>query len=213
MANTDLTQKLTAKQEAFVREYLVDLNATQAAIRAGYSKRTAKSVGCENLTKPNVAAAIAECRDARAKRTEITADRVLAELARVGFADIRDLFEWDAERTAFVPSRELTSEQAAAISAVKSETTIFTHQDGTTQTKIKLALKTYDKVNALREMGKHLGIAEHVRLSGEIGGVLRVPSLDGENADWGATAKRQQERLGRISATNSGGKNGNGKRS
>lgn len=68
---------LTPKQQAFVREYLVDLNATQAAIRAGYSKKTAGVVGHENLNKPDIAKAIQIEMDKRAARTEITADYVL----------------------------------------------------------------------------------------------------------------------------------------
>lgn len=68
---------MTPKQEAFVREYLVDLNATQAATRAGYSRRTAHAIGHENLTKPEIAAAIDAAMNERAKRTEITADYVL----------------------------------------------------------------------------------------------------------------------------------------
>lgn len=68
---------LTAKQNLFVKEYLVDLNATQAAIRAGYSEKTAHDIGCENLKKPNIAKAIQEAMDARSQRTEITADYVL----------------------------------------------------------------------------------------------------------------------------------------
>lgn len=71
---------LTAKQQAFVREYLVDLNATQAAIRAGYSAKTAGQIGGENLEKPEIAAAIQAAMDARAERTEITADYVLQSI-------------------------------------------------------------------------------------------------------------------------------------
>lgn len=68
---------MTPKQEAFVREYLIDLNATQAAIRAGYSEKTAGSIGEENLRKPEIANAVKEAMGARAERTEITADYVL----------------------------------------------------------------------------------------------------------------------------------------
>lgn len=68
---------MTPKQEAFIREYLVDLNATQAAIRAGYSKRSAHVIGHENLTKPKIAAAIEVAMEERSKRTEITTDYVL----------------------------------------------------------------------------------------------------------------------------------------
>ena len=74
-----MATNLTPKQEAFVREYLIDLNATQAAIRAGYSKKTAKSVGCENLTKPDVAEAVAKAQAERAQKCEISALWVLNE--------------------------------------------------------------------------------------------------------------------------------------
>jgi len=67
---------LTAKQEAFVSEYLIDLNATQAAIRAGYSEKTAYSIGQENLNKPVIADAIAEARKAVMKRNETTVDTI-----------------------------------------------------------------------------------------------------------------------------------------
>lgn len=69
--------KLTAKQEAFCQEYLIDLNATQAAIRAGYSEKTAKDMGCQNLAKPNISEYIAELKAERSERTLINADWVL----------------------------------------------------------------------------------------------------------------------------------------
>lgn len=84
---------LTPKQQRFVGEYLVDLNATQAAIRAGYSARTAGKIGSENLSKPEIAAAVSAAQDERAKRTGITADRVLQELALIAFGDARRLVE------------------------------------------------------------------------------------------------------------------------
>lgn len=77
--------ELTAKQAAFVREYLIDLNATQAAIRAGYSEKTARSTGQENMTKPAIAAEIDKRLQKREKKTGITAERVLKELAAIGF--------------------------------------------------------------------------------------------------------------------------------
>ncbi|HAS53599.1 MAG TPA: terminase small subunit [Nitrospiraceae bacterium] len=68
---------LTAKQQAFVREYLVDLNGAQAAIRAGYSKKSARQIAKENLTKPDIATAIAEAKASRAERTQVDQDYVL----------------------------------------------------------------------------------------------------------------------------------------
>ena len=75
--------KLTPKQSMFVIEYLKDLNATQAAIRAGYSEDTARAIGCENLTKPNIAAAIDKQMEYRAQRTLITADYILTSMQEV----------------------------------------------------------------------------------------------------------------------------------
>lgn len=84
---------LTDKQQRFVDEYLVDLNGTQAAIRAGYSVDTARQMASENLSKPYIQAAIAEARKAQQERTGITADRVLREIVAVALADARELVE------------------------------------------------------------------------------------------------------------------------
>lgn len=81
---------MTPKQQAFVREYLVDLNATQAAIRAGYSAATAGAIGAENLTKPAIAAAIAAAQDERARRVEIDADAVLRGIEAVRLDAMRE---------------------------------------------------------------------------------------------------------------------------
>lgn len=75
--------KLTAKQELFVKEYLIDLNATQAAIRAGYSVNTAKDIGCENLAKPNIQEEIQKAMNERSNRLEITSEYVLSSLKTV----------------------------------------------------------------------------------------------------------------------------------
>ena len=93
-STTDQTEtKLTPKQERFVQEYLVDLNALQAAIRAGYSKDTAGAIGHENLKKPEIQAAIAKARQEQQERTQITADSVVKEVALIAFADPRDLVQ------------------------------------------------------------------------------------------------------------------------
>ena len=84
---------MTPKQQRFVEEYLVDLNATQAAIRAGYSPKTAYSVACENLTKPEITAAVAAAKAERSQRTQVDADWVLKRLHRDATANIADLFD------------------------------------------------------------------------------------------------------------------------
>lgn len=84
---------LTEKQKRFVAEYLVDLNATQAAIRAGYSEKTAGSVGNENLKKPEIQEALQKAIKDRESRTEITQDKVLGELGKVAFSKAADYSE------------------------------------------------------------------------------------------------------------------------
>jgi phage terminase small subunit len=81
---------LTPKQARFVEEYLIDLNATQAAIRAGYSAKTARAMGCENLTKPDIQAAVTEAQRDRAARTGITQDEVIRGLKKEATLDGED---------------------------------------------------------------------------------------------------------------------------
>src|SRR5204863_284888 len=88
------TEELTEKQKRFGDEYLIDLNGTQAAIRAGYSTRTARAIAAENLTKPAVVAYIQAAMDARAERTQITQDQVLRRWHQIAFADANDLIEY-----------------------------------------------------------------------------------------------------------------------
>lgn len=107
--------KLTAKQKKFVEEYLIDLNATQAAIRAGYSTESAKEIGCENLTKPNVKAEIDKAIAERSRRTGINQDRVLRELAKIAFVNPGDVINLN-QATVKSDAKE---EDLAAIASVK----------------------------------------------------------------------------------------------
>lgn len=75
--------KLSDKQKMFCKEYIVDLNATQACIRAGYSEKTAKQIGCENLSKPYLQEEIARLMKSREDRVQLTADKVLTDIERV----------------------------------------------------------------------------------------------------------------------------------
>jgi phage terminase small subunit len=138
---------VTPKQERFVQEYLIDLNATQAAIRAGYSKKTANVIGRQNLIKLSdpIEKAISE----RAERSQITSDRVLQELARIAFVDLRKVFRWGPDGVTLLPSDELTEDEAAIVAEV-SETT--------TESGGSIKGKRFDKLKALELLGKHLGM-------------------------------------------------------
>ena len=148
---------LTAKQQRFVDEYLIDLNATQAAIRAGYSEKTAYSIGNENLSKPEIAKAIEDAQTARAKRTEITADRVLTELGKLGFSNMQDYMRAGADGDPYLDFSNLTREQAAAL----AEVTVEDFKDGRGEDARdvrRVKFKLTDKRAALVDIGKHLGM-------------------------------------------------------
>lgn len=145
------------KQALFVKEYLVDLNATQAAIRAGYSAKTAHAIGYENLIKPHIAAAIAAEQAARSVRLEISADRVVMELARVGFANMLDYMRPNAQGDPVLHFSELTRDQAAALSQVTVESYVEGQGDFARDVK-RVKFRLADKIAALDKLGRHLGI-------------------------------------------------------
>jgi len=113
--------KLTDKQRRFVQEYLVDRNATQAAIRAGYSKKTAKQMGTENLAKPAIAEAITKGQKRVSEKLDVTIENVVAELAKLAFANMDDYVEVMADGSAAVDLRNLNRDQMAAIGEVSRE--------------------------------------------------------------------------------------------
>ena len=160
---------LTAKQKRFCDEYLIDLNATQAAIRAGYSEKTAYRTGADNLRKPQIEEYIAKRQTELSRSTEITQERVIKELALIAFSNnadyahvvekkmqveaggaLVDLLDKDGKPVMYrtvepVLTEELTEEQKRALAVIKKG------RDG-------LEVKSCDKVKALELLGKHLGI-------------------------------------------------------
>lgn len=161
---------LTAKQLRFVQEYLIDLNATQAALRAGYSKNNPDKIGAQLLGKTSVAMAIAEQMRARERRTHITQDRVLQELARIAFFDIRKLYHEDGS---LKKPTELDDEAAAVLAGVDvtEQQTHEVDEDGNVKrapTWTKKA-KVFDKTAALTLAMRHLGmLKDKIEHSGEI---------------------------------------------
>jgi phage terminase small subunit len=168
---------LTPKQSQFVAEYLIDLNATQAAIRAGYSARTANEQGARLLTNVSVHSAIDVAMKRRAERTEITQDRVLQELARIAFFDLRKLYREDGSLKAM---HELDDDAAAVLAGVDvvemaggakiggdegvSHVPMFTKK-----------AKIPDKVAALGLAMRHLGmLKDKTEVSGPNGGPIKT---------------------------------------
>lgn len=165
--------KLTAKQQCFIEEYLIDLNATQAAIRAGYSPASAHQIGNENMSKPSIRACIDIAMAERSKRTGINADRVLLELARLGFINAHDVINMDS---ATVKS-DATRDDTAAIASVKSKIIPTEYGDV-----IEREIKLHDKNKSLEMLSKHLGLFnDNIHLSGNMSFDIKIDY--GENVD------------------------------
>lgn len=177
---------LTAKQRRFVDEYLIDLNATQAAIRSGYAPSGARTEGARLLANADIADAIAAAQLKRSMRTKITQDQVLTELAKIGFADIRRAVRWQAQvvemdvdddtgeqrlsvtnQVQIIDSDDIDGDTAAAISEISQSD------------KGALKIKFHDKQAALVNIGKHLGM--FVSLSADV--TDRLDKLDDRAID------------------------------
>ena len=137
---------LNEKQKRFVSEYIIDLNAKQAAIRAGYSPKGAEPQASRLLSNAKIQVEIAEAMEDRGKRTGITQDRVLAELSAIAFAKATDYVEVDDDGSVKIkPTAALTDEQKKAIASIK---------EGANGIEIKLT----DKTKALEMLSRHLGL-------------------------------------------------------
>lgn len=146
--------KLTDKQEVFCKEYIIDFNATRAAKLAGYSDKTACKTGSENLQKPDIQQRIKELTKDRNERTQVTADRVVQELAKIAFSNIDDLGAWDDEgRFLLKNSEQLDDDTKASIKSITGTTT--TLGEGMEKHEIKLVRE--DKIKALEMLARHTG--------------------------------------------------------
>ena len=143
-----MARKLTEKQQLFVDEYLIDLNATQAAIRAGYSVKTANEQGSQNLAKLSIQQAIAEKMAERSRRTGVNQDRVVLELAKMAFVKMTDVVDSNGKI-----KENATDDDLACIESVK-----YKHSDTETGYSVEREVKIGSKLKALELLGKHLGM-------------------------------------------------------
>ncbi|WP_346395958.1 terminase small subunit [Pseudomonas syringae] len=155
---------LTAKQQRFVDEYLIDLNATQAAIRAGYSQKTARQIGNRMLTNVDIQAATSKRMVERSNRVEITQDMVLKELAKIGFSDIRKVVRWGETQVRMVdgdddgPEDMVPYHGLALIDSSEIDDSIAGAIAEVSQSRDGLKVKLHDKKGALVDIGRHLGM-------------------------------------------------------
>ena len=157
---------LTPKQQRFVEEYLIDLNATQAAIRAGYSPRTANEQGAQNLAKLSVAEAIAEAQAEREERTKIDADYVLKRLVEIDRMDVLDIMDDDGN---VKPLRDWPKIWRQYISNIET----ISMDDGEGWLK---KIKWPDKVKNLELLGRHVSVGAF-KDKVEHSGKLEIQSL------------------------------------
>lgn len=155
---------LTPKQERFVAEYLIDLNAKQAAIRAGYSAKTAEQQGSRLLRNAEVAHAVQAGKSRQLEHADLSAVRILEEIRRIATVDTRAFFD---ERGNLKPISELTPEQGAALAGIEVIIKNAKAGDGVTDTIHKI--KLWDKPRVLEMAAKHFGLLkENVQHTGEI---------------------------------------------
>lgn len=168
---------LRAQQQRFVDEYLKDLNATQAAIRAGYSKKTADQQASRLLTNVKVREYLAERQNDRSKRTQITQDMVLRELAKIGFSDIRKVVRWGETQVRMVNGEEGEAEDMvpyhglALIDSTEVDDATAAAIAEVSQGRDGLKVKLHDKKGALVDIGRHLGMFTapgHAELDAEL---------------------------------------------
>lgn len=158
--------KLTAKQERFVEEYLVDLNATQAAIRAGYSPDSAGTIAGENMKKPQIRACIDTAIAKLSTRTGVNQERVIRELAKVAFVNAADVIDFDTATIASGASREDT----AAIASIKVKTIPTADGEGV-EREIKVLCWNTPASKRRQRLGAELERARHIRHHmGAVGG-------------------------------------------
>lgn len=157
--------KLTNKQQRFIDEYLIDLNATQAAIRAGYSKKYARSAGAETYAKPDVKAAIAVKQEKLQNKTAITQEKILTELAKIGFANITDYLEYKTALRVVGYKDDGEPEYDWAMLVNAKDSTLV---DGSPVQEVSISkdgtfkFKLYNKMEALEKLGRHLGLFDNV---------------------------------------------------
>lgn len=157
-----MTAALNPRQTRFVAEYLKEPNATQAALKAGYSAKTAASIGSENLKKPEIAAAIAAYRDKLAEKFDLSVDRIVGELAKLGFSNMADYMDIGPDGLPRLNWANLTRDQAAALTEVTVEAVgdikvgSIDGEDLIAPVR-KVKFKLADKRGALVDLLRHLG--------------------------------------------------------
>ena len=151
---------LTERQERFCIEYLIDFNATDAYLRAGYrcSRKTATQNASKLLVNVGIQERLSKVKKPALEKAEVTLERTLQELAYVAFSRVDHSLEFDEHGVKFRRSKELSENVIAAIESVSSSTTLRTGKDGETTETVKPTMKLHSKMAALNLLSKYFGI-------------------------------------------------------
>jgi len=169
------TKELNARQKAFVREYICDLNATRAAIRAGYSKLGADVTGSQLLGHPSISIAVAQAMEVRNSRVNMSADTVLEEVATLAHACV-DHYKVDDSGN-LVLAEGAPPNAMAAIQSVKRRKIVKEDQAGNITITYEVEFRLWDKPGALKLMGRHVGIkafSDRLEITGKEGGPIEI---------------------------------------
>jgi len=193
-----VSKKLDAREKRFVEEYLIDLNVERAAIEAGYAATTAHTKAYQWVSngkkKQHVYEAIQKAMEKRSKNTEITAERVLQELALLGFANMEDYIRVGTNGDPYIDLSELTREQAAAISEVAVDDYVEGRGKNAREVR-RVRIKFHDKKGALVDIGRHLGMfKDHLEVSGGV--TVRGDPVDIDPADIATIERLRRLQLG-----------------
>lgn len=172
-------RKLTAKQETFVREYLIDLNASAAAKRAGYSPKMADRIGFQLLENTRVKEAIRAAMAERERRTEVTSDMTVEELAEIAFSNITDFVVWGPGGVRLKDTSGLPEGKKRCIESVK-------------ETQSGVAIKMHSKIRALELLMRHQGLLNDKLevTGGEVPGLVVNVVVPEQGEDINARARR-----------------------
>lgn len=190
----EIIMALNAKQDMFCREYLIDLNATQAAIRAGYSVKTANRIAAQNLSKLDIQNRIAELKTKRNEVVGIDADYVLRRLVEIDQMDLLDILNDDGS---LKPITSWPKAWRISLTGLDISTTVQNFDEETAETILK-KVKWPDKVKNLELLGKHVRVqAFKEQVEQKVvatHNVMLVPTSDNVD-DWEAAAQKQQSEV------------------
>jgi phage terminase small subunit len=168
---------MNAKQQRFVEEYLIDLNATQAALRAGYSPKTAYAQGHDLLKVPEVAAAVAEGSKRLLAEAGVQADAVLRECAALAFSDVGDILDFSGPTVRLKPAKEIPPHARRCISSIKVKRYVEGKGRGEEPDTVAevTEFKLWSKDAAQERLGKYLKLfTDRVEHTGPDGGGIEV---------------------------------------